>query len=645
MKSHASMNRTYRIVWNHKLGAMVAVAENAKGQGKSGTGRKLVAAALSLSGGLYISPLAHAGPTGAQVGSGTGNIVQVGTTTTITQTSPTLSLNWQSFNIGKQETVTFVQPSASAVAINRIYDTMASQIFGNLNANGQVYLINPNGILFGQGAQVNVGALVASTLDMNAANSAGNARSFSGNSLGSIVNQGSIHAAPGGFVALLGHKVRNQGSITAPLGAVALGAGSDVTLTFKGNNFVKMQVNQSLLNSLAENGGLIQADGGLVVLTAGAHDALLASVVNNTGNIEARTVENHGGTITLLAGMAAGTTQVGGTLDASAPQGGDGGFIETSAAHVTVADGAKVSTAAPQGKTGTWLIDPVNFTIAATGGDITGAAVQTALVQNNFAVQSTTGDVNVNDVVSWSTHNLTLNAQNNINVNANLNATGLASLALEFGQGTASGNVITAKGAAINLVAGTTNFTTKQGAGAVVAKTYSVITDAAALRIMVPGANYALGGNIDLAPAAFTPIGTAAIPFSGTFDGLGHTISNLLITGGASTGMFAEAAGATIQNVGLVDGRVTGAASTGALVGNMASTTINNSYTQDIKVIGNAGTGGLVGTIVAGDSSINSSYAISTAAGREADSRSRAAIAAGWFDRRRKGTTQETALS
>jgi large exoprotein involved in heme utilization and adhesion len=134
-----------------------------------------------------------------------------------------------------------------------------------------------------------------------------------------------------------------------------------VTLTFSGNSLVKMQVDESTLNTLAENGGLIEADGGTVILSAGAKEALLASVVNNTGVIEARTVENHDGTIELLGGMTAGTVNVGGTLDASAPDGGNGGFIETNAAHIEVADEAKITTAASHGLIGSWLIDPTGF--------------------------------------------------------------------------------------------------------------------------------------------------------------------------------------------------------------------------------------------------------------------------------------------
>ena len=214
---------------------------------------------------VHSASLVEAEPNGGQVVTGTASITQSGTTTTINQTTQNLSLNWKSFDIAPTETVNFVQPSASSIAVNRIFDTNGTQILGRLNANGQVYLINPNGILFGRGALVNVGALAASTLDFNDASLNGTTRIFSGNGAGSIVNQGEINATrSGGYVALLGNTVSNQGAITAQQGTVALGAGSATTLTFQNNSLIKMQIDQSVLNTLAENGGLIRADGGMV---------------------------------------------------------------------------------------------------------------------------------------------------------------------------------------------------------------------------------------------------------------------------------------------------------------------------------------------------------------------------------------------
>ncbi len=602
----------------------VAVAENAKGRGK-GSARKLIAAALALS-----ATVAHASPTGGQVISGAGSIAQNGATTTITQSTQNLALNWQGFNIASNETVNFVQPSAAAVAINRIFDTNGTQILGHLNANGQIYLINPNGILFGAGAQVNVGGLVASTLDI--ASSSNGVVSFSGTGTGSVINQGAVNAASSGYVAFIGNKVSNTGTIAVPTGAVALGAGSAVTLTFAGNSLVHIKVDQSTLNNLAENGGLIKADGGMVILTAGAKDALLASVVNNTGIIEAQTVENHDGTITLLGGMTAGTVNVGGTLDVSAPKGGtsagsaqaSGGFIETSAAHVEIANDAKVTTAASGGLSGNWLIDPADFTIAASGGDMSGAAVNAALAGGNLTILSSSGragsagNINVNDTVSWAANTLTLNAQNNIYINNVLNLSNTAGLALKYGQVSANGGSSNYNMNAPVNIATTGRFSTQLGyAGKVV--NYTIIDtlgqagsttglDLQGVNGNLSG-NYVLGANIDANLTStwnhirgsatyrgFTPIGNASTPFTGMFDGLGHSISNLNINLPLlnNVGLFGYTGStSTIQNVGLFDGSVIGQNYVGDLAGTNNGM-ISTSYVAG-NVTGNNYVGGLVG--------------------------------------------------
>ena len=396
-------------------------------------GRRFAALSL-LATALGMTGLAQAsgGPVGGQIVGGSGQIQQVGNTTTIRQNSQTLSLNWQSFDIAPDQTVNFLQPGSGAIAVNRIFSSTPSEIFGHLNANGQVWLINPNGILFGQSAQVNVGGLVASTLDFDDSTLNSSDRRFSGNGKGSIINRGSLTAANGGYIALLGNQVSNQGVVTAQLGTVAMGGGSAVTLTFSGNQVVHLQVDQSTLNNLVENRQLIVADGGRVIMTAGAKDSLLASVVNNSGRVQAQTVQNHNGEITLLGGMTAGQVNVGGTLDASAPNGGNGGFIETSGAQAHIADGAVITTKAI-GKDGTWLVDPTDFTIdtAANGGDITASTLVSQLANGNVAFASTdgkngtSGNVNVNQAVTWSANTtLTLTASNNVNLNAAITNTG-----------------------------------------------------------------------------------------------------------------------------------------------------------------------------------------------------------------------------
>ena len=345
MHRHASLNRIYRLVWSHVHRTWVVVAETARGRGKRSNRKLLLATAA-----LATAHLAQAGPLGGQVTTGTGAIQQSGTATTVTQNTRNMSLTWQSFNTKASESVNFVQPSSSAIAVNRILDANPTQFMGRLNANGQVYLINPNGVLFGAGAQVNVGGLVASTLDVADAEAGGAARRFSGAGTGSVVNRGTITAAPGGYVAFVGNTVSNQGTIVAPAGAVALGAGSDVTLSFAGNSLVGMQVNRGTLDNLADNGGLIRADDGTVIMTAGAKDAVLASVVNNTGIVEAHSVQDVGGTI-VLGGGAQTTTTNAGTLDASGKTAGaHGGTVKVLGDTVQLAGGSKIGRVGRRGR-------------------------------------------------------------------------------------------------------------------------------------------------------------------------------------------------------------------------------------------------------------------------------------------------------
>ena len=604
---------------------------------------------------LYVTALtlfsnvSQATPTGGEVVSGTGSITQSAATTTVKQATQNLSVNWKSFNVAPQEVVNFVQPSTSSIAVNRILDTSGSQILGSINANGQVYLINPNGILFGQGAQVNVRGLVASALDFNDDQLSDNAKGFFGNGTGSIINQGNLTAANGGYVALLGSSVTNQGLIKSPQGSVMLGAGNNVTLSFENNNLLKMQVNQSLLDTLAENGGLIQTAGGQVIMNAGAKNTLQASVVNNTGVIEAHTLDSQTGKIILLSGMELGTTDVSGTLDASAPNGGNGGFIDTSAAHVKIIDGVKVSTLSIEGNNGTWLIDPADFNIgsAADGAvsNISGATLSSNLGSTDVVILSSggtadgSGDINVNEAVSWSANKLTLTAAKDVNINAVMTANGSSTLALNTG--TTNGGDAFVTGGHVKVGMDLDGFLGRvdfEGAGTSILSingaAYNVLNTKAELRAMAGTGNFALGANLDFTSEAnFVPIAG----FANNFNGLGHTITGMNIAGAsaANTGMIKVAGAASdIRNVGLVGGvvsaggagtgglagsgtagvishsyntgAVTGAAGTGGLVGSMTTGKILNSFTKG-AVTGAAGTGGLVGTITTG--LVDKSYA------------------------------------
>lgn len=458
----SSLNHTYRLVWNETLNAFVAVAEFARAKGKrSGRAACLLATGLLLGGAAGTGWASGTLPAGGQVVAGSGSISQAGSSMTIHQNTSKMAIDWQSFSIGQGNTVNFVQPSSSAVALNRVLGSDVSVIQGALNANGQVFLINPNGVLFSPTAQINVGSLVASTLNIsNADFMAGNYK-FEGSSSNAIINQGNITAAPGGTIALIAAKISNDGTLTANGGNVLLGAGSKVTLDMGGP--VKLQIENDALETLIQNGGAIKADGGVVWLTSQAANNLASSVINNTGLIEAQTLAT-GETGEIILFAHGGQANVGGRLDASAPHGGDGGFIETSGSKVVNASDLYVTTLAPYGQTGTWLIDPLTYTVAASGGDETGAALAGRLASTNIQLQAD-NTITIDDAVSWSANKLTLTSGGDININANLTASGTGSLAFEYGQASANGagsSYTVANGVDV-LIPDPTAFTWKKG--------------------------------------------------------------------------------------------------------------------------------------------------------------------------------------
>ena len=317
------MNRIFRPMGNDKRCNLAVASGNARLNRKkswcdstalAGDARLVIfglAGSLALATGSSAQML----PTGGMVSAGAASISSSASKLTVTQSSQNAAINWQSFSIGSGEAVQFVQPNANSVALNRVVGSDPSSILGSLSANGRVFLANPNGVLFGKGAQVNVGGLVASTLNITDANFMAGEYRFSGTG-GAVLNQGSI-TADGGYVALLGANVSNQGVISAKLGAVVLAAGAAMTLDLAGDGRLKVAVDQSAVNALVQNGGVIRADGGQVTMTASAAGQLLRTVVNNTGVIEAQSVGDRDGLITLVGDPNNGIVEVSGTLNAS----------------------------------------------------------------------------------------------------------------------------------------------------------------------------------------------------------------------------------------------------------------------------------------------------------------------------------------
>ena len=340
--------------------------------------------------------LALANPSGGQVMAGSATIGTAGSNgVVVNQSSHRASINWQQFSIGSNEYVQFNQPNSSSVVLNRVIGSNPSSIFGEIKANGQVFLINPNGILFAPGSSLDVSSLTASTLDTSDAHFMAGRYVFSrdqGSSTATIVNQGNITTAKGGYVVLAGDYVENDGVINAQSGRVVLASGSRANLTLSnGGGLISYQVDAPTLARLAgvDNTGSIVANGGAVVMTADVANSLTATAVNNSGFITAHSVSQKGGVIELLS--QGGGIENSGTLDATATHdgvaggtiivrgnghtqltpasrimaGGDqaaGGFIELSGHTLGVRGLVKT------GQGGNLLLDPAKIHITAGNG-------------------------------------------------------------------------------------------------------------------------------------------------------------------------------------------------------------------------------------------------------------------------------------
>lgn len=287
--------------------------------------RQLKSAFAAWAAGLYIigtGATAYALPEGGQVAAGQAAITTAGSTMTIAQQTAQAIINWQNFGIGSGEAVHINQPNSQAILLNRVIGSNPSEIFGQLTANGQVILVNPNGVFFRPGSSVDVGGLTASTLNIANEDFLKGQLRFAGDSQNSVINAGSINAQ-NGYVNLLAKEVVNEGIIAAQTGSVNLAAGSGMSLDYNGDGKMTVAVTDGAYQSAVANKKLIQADGGLVVMTASGKDALMDSAVNNSGMIQANTLGDATGQISLTGDNIATT----GTITADGGSNGQGGTL------------------------------------------------------------------------------------------------------------------------------------------------------------------------------------------------------------------------------------------------------------------------------------------------------------------------------
>lgn len=493
--------------------------------------------AAAFAAGLVVAPCAaSAAPSGGDVVGGQVTIQQQAEVTNITQSSQRAAIDWTSFDVAKNETVNFLQPNADAALLNRVVGSSTSQIFGNMNANGHIYIVNSNGINIYDSANINVNGLHLSTADVS----------------------------PAAFMS-------------SGFSSIAAGSGN---IVMSGN---------------IKAGNVVVIDGARNITISGTIDASAA-------------INGNGGTITIIADKTDGTLDVTGAklFACGGSVSGDGGFVETSGKDILGLDNSVIKTSTNNGKSGTWLIDPSNFTIVSGSGAQTTTTIGadtlvSSLATNNISIStlstgSEDGDILVNATVDYSAgtnnHDLTLSAYRNITIlsGQQIKYGGTGALTLRTDNtGTGTGTLIATSANAVTLGASATakvyynpvtfgietsfNITGGTSVG------YMLVNTAANLAAIGNtsgwwSSNFALGAKLNMTGVTYTPIGNDTTYFTGKFDGLSNTISNLSIntTNVQYVGLFGyvSGSGAIISNLNLQNANITGYRASGISVGGVA---------------------------------------------------------------------------
>lgn len=282
-------------------------------------------------------------PAGARVSAGSAAIETSGKTTTIKQNTDKAIIDWTSFSIGKGYEVNFLQPGSTSAVLNRVTGDTTSILAGTLTANGQVYLINPNGIAITSDGIVNVGGgFVSSTLDIDNDDFLNGRLTFTGTGKSAgISNAGIVQVGRGGYAALIGGSVRNDGLVAVPLGQIGLAAGEQVTLDFSGDGFLQVALPTDAMGDgpLVDSPGTLSASGGMVLMTAALAREAARNTINLSGVVEATAIDGHDGAI-IIRGGENGTVNISGRLSATSEQ-GKGGIIQVTGKDI-VLSGATV---------------------------------------------------------------------------------------------------------------------------------------------------------------------------------------------------------------------------------------------------------------------------------------------------------------
>ncbi len=575
--------------------------------------------------------MAVATPEGGSVAQGSAAISQSGSSTTVNQTSQNAVINWNSFNTASHEAVTFNQPNASAVALNRINNGLPTQFAGQLNANGNVWILNPAGVLFTSTAKVDVAGLLATTHAITDQNfMSGNYRFdlVPGSESASIINNGLISAKDSGIIALVAPHVQNNGLIQVNLGKVSLSSGASYVLDMYGDSLINFGSNAPINNGSVSNAGQIIANGGKVYMTANYASGVLDNMISMSGSIQAKSAgKNAKGEIVLFGGnqttkKLAGTTKVSGKLDTASADNAVGGFIETSGYDVNLL-GADIKT----GVGGKWLLDPPTIYTSTWGTLISDQLNAGTNVQLSTGISGIgTGDIYVDAPITWTTTaQLMLAAFRDINISEPVLATnsgGFIARADLSANGTGTVNFSGSGSITVNGTNGyaklfynpssyatPTNYSSfllgsaPIKAGYMMINTQSQLLAAGAVGSPNTNYNYALNNDIDMTGVPLSsPIFNSGFGnnFKGNFeahnyaDGLNKTISNItLSTGGGGVGALMTYLDGRVDNLTLSNLSLTAGGNYGGLAWS------NNGTISNVHVSGN-----LVGTSFSGGGGI-----------------------------------------
>lgn len=364
----ASLNHVYRLVWSKVQQALVAVAEGTRTSGKSSLNgqvndskesgsrhslrgiafttdtkwRVVIASAFT----AVCMPMSSFADTNVVAGVVAGDLAIKDISATHTQYTHTANVNivnFYKFGVLEGHQLDVVMPDAGR-ALYRVLGNSASEIMGKLNSNGSLFLINQNGVLFGPNAQVNVGNIVASTLNISNDDFLQGRYHFSGGDIsGSVVNKGVIKAQDEGYIVMLGKTVENTGTLVASNGSVVLAAAKEAVLDFYGNGLVRANLTAQAVEGIVKNSGLIQANGGIVQLATNAR----SSAINVTGIVEANQLVERNGMIRLEGGDNS-KVEVSGKLIARG-ENTTGGTIEVTGEQVALMNGALLDASGDKG--------------------------------------------------------------------------------------------------------------------------------------------------------------------------------------------------------------------------------------------------------------------------------------------------------